>query len=197
MASLMLTKEILDQLIERVVYEGEPAKTVGREVGLSGDYGRKVILAWRALHRNDIDKLKQMWLAGFARGPIAFIADYSGIPFPEELDDFIESQKKKNAPSESVKAKPTDERYDAPQLPDQVPFYIQHMLLNQAKMIELFEQLMDAVLPKYVEEINKTRSENIAQLSGKMRCEFDSAKLMIGDCVRNLNSIKDNVKKKR
>lgn len=96
------------------------------------------------------------------------------------------------------------------------PVYCQQILLNQAKIIELFEQLCDVVFPHYVTEIKKNvdsaigdamtlhlnemikqQKETRSTITERMRVESDSTKLMLGDCVRSLNSIKDNVKKKR
>ena len=118
-------------------------------------------------------------------------------------NEFKESTRLERINLVQEKAQKKYEATKAIDIPDEepksnaTPVYFQQMLLNQAKIIDLFEQLCDVVIPAYITEINKNANENRVQLCEKMRCEFDSVKLMLGDSVRQLQSIKDNTKKKR
>ena len=115
----------------------------------------------------------------------------------------LKNQKSEPKKYEAIKASdiPDEEPKEAA-----TPVYCQQILLNQAKLIELFEQLCDVVFPHYVigdamtlhlNEMIKQQKETRSTITERMRVESDSTKLLLGDCVRFLNSIKDNVKKKR
>lgn len=74
------------------------------------------------------------------------------------------------------------------------PFYIQQMLLNEAKIIELLTQLCDTVIPTHMKMLRADNEKNIDLVCERMKMETDAIVATMADTNKYLDNIRYNTR---
>lgn len=78
--------------------------------------------------------------------------------------------------------------------PQTTPFYIQQMLLNEAKIIELLEQLCDTVIPANMKVLRAENEKNIDLVCERMKLETDAIVTIMSETNKYLDNIRYNTR---
>ena len=148
---------------------GKPHNEIGEAVGVTGSAVSRTLRVFRGvLGENWEDVCAAMKLGTISIDLISWCAEKTGKKIPEEtakaLDDIIKERRAKDAAKSLEKATPESADQKPVEKPasisEEEKLYFLKTLENQAKIIELFETVIDVVLPKYICDLKDNHNAN-------------------------------------
>ena len=164
--------KLLPEDWEKIVILNTFGKThaeISEEIGVTSNAISRTLRVFKAVREDNwADVCSAFKLGTISINLINWCAEKTGKEIPEEtkkaIDEIIESRRVKDAAKSLEKATPeiADQKpVEKPaSISEEEKLYFLKTLENQAKIIELFETVIDVVLPKYICDLKDNHNAN-------------------------------------
>lgn len=166
--------EIINTAIEKVMWCGETASSVAEIFNISTSDMCQIIAVVKAAKRGDVAEIiSRLTRKNNAVAINVVIAAYkvAEMEIPQAVKEEIDKKEKalRESQANNLSKGVGRENHSSVKEKETTPLWAQSMLLNQAKAIEQFGDLNDAVIPKYAKDIvdalNKLDTHMVAILN--------------------------------